>query len=607
MDGKATKTIRHNDRKIDLSNYTAPDHSNFGLTKDASVDYNGRPSLPVDHPDHDDVLKKVAVSRLPSMDILHEEAYNVVKLAADLRSAVASKIDVDAGKLKEFDFTGLIVSAKHAAAVRLHEEPQKPASSDNAVVLALAASQQALATSQQEANENISSLAASQRQTNDNVSGLVTSVSALAGSVATLNGNVRQLESTVAVHDTEIAGLKTRMDELTTSTQKSWGEMKQLRHQQAASVERKSLTFDMEDNHAASPFGASLGGSSASSPFGASLGGSSVASGSPMRPVDEDRAMEGVELSDIADLDDKYIMTRFKSLAPGSGAAVDTSLLTTWQIKNVDEFFRNLGRDSLESMKSDFAESEIMVLNRDVSALAELESLDAFSHQLDGSILAIPDSNNSHSAVYIVPENCDTFVASDFLPAVSGAGEVELDIATDDNVSLTVMARTAKDATSTFVTLLHLAAKGSTKSVDVEFSSQNDMIRGDRVDLPLCAAEPMSLVRPVTLSLLKCTITQIQQAANLVRCCNKLKFQDCALGDAAGSAAIANCFVDTIAGGLHGLETITFKSSGLQMDPTAMSNLVKGACRHGTNSGFPRLVFDGTYCTPTLLMWCVLD
>ena len=595
-------------KRVSIANYQLLPERCFGLELEESLSFSGRPSLPTDHPTHNDILKEYALKGLPSADILLNSNLNYATLAKELRNYIMRKIDVDASKLKEFPFTQLIVNAQKAAeakSVSLNQDNQGVScrtlvgdevarSVDGGAVDRLAtlvatglkkvADRQGEMEDRQEKMEDrqaeltglvttgLEKVAGRQDQLEDNFSRMTHTIDTLAKSTGEGFKNVgdrqNKFERRIELHDTEIASIKSTLDELTTSAKKHW-----------ASVQREDMrgTRLFSDSPLA-----------ASSPLAVSS----------LPTVAESKFMEDVELSDLVTEEPNFLMARFTALLQPGADVARNSLLTEWQKKNLNEVVENLRGGSLASLKSEFSESDFLVMKGDVSELVKLESFPAFVDQLESSILVFLVADNPHDAVFVVPGDSDSFTTDEFLPAVSGA-EFQLDLFDDGDKNVTILSRSSEAAVSTMTALLRLTAKGPSKRLELEASSKDDMKRGKPTPLPF-PSDPLKLTRFFDLEIQKCAVTNVGQAANLALSFKSLKLIDCTMTD----TSVADAFVDTV-GSVGHLKSISFSTeSSLRAPSDSFLRLVKNVSK---KDGSLKLVFgDCKLAMPPVQFFCWL-
>ncbi|KAL3923022.1 MAG: hypothetical protein SGILL_001890 [Bacillariaceae sp.] len=591
------KTCKIDGKKYYLECYSISPTAIFGLDLDKSLLFNGLPVLPIDHPEHDEHVKAIAIGLLPSCDLLLDSGANEIQKARDLLDGVKKKIDVDPLKLSKFPFGTLVVTAMKVASKqkKVANADSKQAATNSPLasitVADLAASQQNLTNTMA---ASMSSLATHLTNLTGNVAGCAKAIGDNTTAIANLTDNVAGNttaigENTTAIGENttaignltdNVAGNTTAIGELTrkaetlaegqnqlgqrvTITETDIGVLKTQVNDLTMSARKASRLAD--DVDPLMGMGRRLDHFYDTTP-------SASPAASPLRTVNESTPTETTDLSDISTLESDYFMKQFQELLCGNPDLSSTT--TEWQQKNLQQFKADLGRSSLDSMKSDFDETEAYVLNGDASTIVNLESLTALCNGLGQGFLAIHNPENSHDGVFLLTGECHVFVGG-FLSCTGGA-EVLISIDNDDDISMTLVSRTAAAATEALSAILQLAGKG-TKSLEFEISSLNDMDRGDPKDLPL-PDEQLGLVAPFELSLTNCVVSTRQHGKNLADNFTYVRLDNCIIGDDAAEE------LAEAADGNRTLKTIYFSQKKSPISASPFAKLVKQVCQAQGNT-----------------------
>ncbi|KAL3913167.1 MAG: hypothetical protein SGARI_000791, partial [Bacillariaceae sp.] len=113
---KHQKTVTVLGKQVKLAPYRDSKEAHFGLELDYCVLFHDAPTLPDDHPKHNEFLESFAVSRRPPQEYLLDPYYTTAQLAIDLRKEMCRcPWDVGTDAWNSIDFSQIITSLRQQA------------------------------------------------------------------------------------------------------------------------------------------------------------------------------------------------------------------------------------------------------------------------------------------------------------------------------------------------------------------------------------------------------------------------------------------------------------------------------------------------------------
>lgn len=255
-----------------------------------------------------------------------------------------------------------------------------------------------------------------------------------------------------------------------------------------------------------------------------------------------------LELDDITEEGDSYLMD---TLLRFHDASFELTQLSADHQKLVRTLFHeNLNGASPLSLAPEINDEDVLLLEpADPLELVKLPSLATFSEGLGENILAIPGSGDG-SAVFVMASPTG-FAIDDILQAVGGVQVQFIFAANDGDIQFFIYAPSAQRASSTFGALLQLAAKTPREKLELEPASFNQNESDSLFDLPL--QNNIKEFYPFRLELKRFNVTPEQESP--LTCFKGLKLEASELFDG------GKVLVDVVVGGSHPLRSIECRNN----------------------------------------------